>query len=146
MDNNLNAQIEELNNLWHNIMMKNNYTDIDKKYPRLKELSKNEISIIRIISQREEVIIKEIGEIIQVPKSTLTSIMDRLEKKNLIVRAMSSRDRRSYKLELTEEGKKAQQEHVDFEYEFYGRIIKSLETYEDREEFLRLMKQISKNI
>lgn len=146
MDNNLNEQIEELNNLWHNIMMKNNYTDIDKKYPRLKELSKNEISIIRIISQREEVIIKEIGEIIQVPKSTLTSIMDRLEKKNLIVRAMSSRDRRSYKLELTEEGKKAQQEHVDFEYEFYGRIIKSLETYEDREEFLRLMKQISKNI
>lgn len=146
MDNNLNAQIEELNNLWHNIMMKNNYTDIDKKYPRLKELSKNEISIIRIISQREEVIIKEIGEIIQVPKSTLTSIMDRLEKKNLIVRAMSSRDRRSYKLELTEEGKKAQQEHIDFEYEFYGRIIKSLETYEDREEFLRLMKQISKNI
>lgn len=54
MDKEINRQIDELNNLWHRIL--------------------------------------------------LTSMIDRLEKKNLIKRAISTKDRRSYKLELTEEG------------------------------------------
>ena len=54
MDKEINRQIDELNNLWHRIL--------------------------------------------------LTSMIDRLEKKNLIKRAISTKDRRLYKLELTEEG------------------------------------------
>ena len=114
-------------------MLTSNYSDLEKKYPRLKVLSENEIAIIRIISEGDEVIIKEIVDVLKIPKSTLTSMIDRLEKKNLIKRAISTKDRRSYKLELTEEGRKTQVEHDKFETEFYARIINSLDTYEERE-------------
>ena len=125
MDKEINRQIDELNNLWHRILLTSNY--------RLKVLSENEIAIIRIISEGDEVIIKEIVDVLKIPKSTLTSMIDRLEKKNLIKRAISTKDRRSYKLELTEEGRKTQVEHDKFETEFYARIINSLDTYEERE-------------
>ena len=133
MDKEINRQIDELNNLWHRILLTSNYSDLEKKYPRLKVLSENEIAIIRIISEGDEVIIKDIVDVLKIPKSTLTSMIDRLEKKNLIKRAISTKDRRSYKLELTEEGRKTQVEHDKFETEFYARIINSLDTYEEME-------------
>lgn len=146
MDKKLDKQINEFNQLWHYIAMSSDYKNLEDKYTLLKSLDENEISIIRIVSQKDEVIIREIGNILKVPKSTLTSIIDRLEKKDFIIRTISKKDRRSYKLELTDKGKKAQEEHDEFEYEFYGKIIKSLNTFEEREEFIRLIKQIANNI
>lgn len=146
MDKKLDKQINEFNHLCHYIVMSSDYKNLEDKYTLLKSLDENEISIIRIVSQEDEVIIREIGNILKVPKSTLTSIIDRLEKKDFIIRTISKKDRRSYKLELTDKGKKAQEEHEKFEYEFYGKIIKSLNTFEEREEFIRLIKQIASNI
>lgn len=146
MDKEINRQIDELNYLWHKLLLNSNYSNLVKKYPRLKALSENEISIIRIISEGDEVIIKEIVSVLKIPKSTLTSMIDRLEKKNLIKRSISTKDRRSYKLELTEEGKKIQQEHDELENEFYSKIINSLDTYEERENFISLIDKIANNI
>jgi len=146
MDKKCKGQVDELNKLWHRMLVESNYEDIESKYSNIQELSTNEIAIIRIISEKEEVIIKDILEVLKLPKSTLTSIIDRLEKRNLIVRAISKRDRRSYKLELTEEGKIAQDEHIKFEEEVYGKIMISLDTSEEREELLKLIRKIAENI
>jgi len=146
MDKKCKGQVDELNKLWHRMLVESNYEDIESKYSNIQELSTNEIAIIRIISEKEEVIIKDILEVLKLPKSTLTSIIDRLEKRNLIVRAISKRDRRSYKLELTEKGKIAQDEHIRFEEEVYGKIMISLDTYEEREELLKLIRKIAENI
>ena len=146
MDKKCKGQVDELNKLWHRMLVESNYEDIESKYSNIQELSTNEIAIIRIISEKEEVIIKDILEVLKLPKSTLTSIIDRLEKRNLIVRAISKRDRRSYKLELTEKGKIVQDEHIKFEEEVYGKIIISLDSYEEREELLNIIKKIAGNI
>lgn len=146
MDKECKKQVEELNLLWHHMLMESNYKEIVANYPNINKLSTNEISVVRIISEKDEVIIKDILEILNVPKSTLTSIIDKLEKSNILNRAISKRDRRSYKLELTEKGKVIQEEHIKFEEEVYGRIIKSLDTYEEREEFLKLMRKIVRRI
>ena len=146
MDKKCKGQVDELNKLWHRMLVESNYEDIESKYSNIQELSTNEIAIIRIISEKEEVIIKDILEVLKLPKSTLTSIIDRLEKRDLIVRAISKRDRRSYKLELTEKGKIAQDEHIKFEEEVYGKIMISLDTYEEREELLKLIRKIAENI
>lgn len=146
MDKDCKKQIDEFNILWHRMLFESSYKDIEAKYTRIKGLSDNEISIIRIISEKEEVIIRDIIEILNIPKSTLTNMIDRLEKRNLIRRSISKRDRRSYKLELTEEGKKAQEEHIKFEEEIYGKIIISLDTYEERENLLNIMRKIVYNI
>lgn len=146
MDKEYKRQLNELNILWHSILQASNYEDIEKRYSNIQKLSKNELAILRIISEKEEVIIKDIIEVLKTPKSTLTSIIDKLEKGNYIIRAISSRDRRSYKLELTEKGRKVQEEHIKFEEEVFGRIITSLGTDEDREEFLKLLGKIADNI
>ena len=146
MDKNCKEQVNELNRLWHRMLAESNYQDIESKYANIQGLSTSEIAIIRFISEKEEVIIKDILEVLKIPKSTLTSIIDRLEKRDLIVRAISKRDRRSYKLELTEKGKIAQEEHIKFEEEVYGKIIVSLDTYEEREDLLKLIRKVVDNI
>ncbi|MBE6091049.1 MAG: MarR family transcriptional regulator [Clostridium beijerinckii] len=146
MDKDCKKQIDEFNILWHRMLFESSYKDIEAKYTRIKGLSDNEISIIRIIFEKEEVIIRDILEILNIPKSTLTNMIDRLEKRNLIRRSISKRDRRSYKLELTEEGKKAQEEHIKFEEEIYGKVMISLDTYEERENLLNIMRKIVYNI
>ena len=128
------------------MLVESNYKDIESKYPNIQGLSTNELAIIRIISEKEEVIIKDILEALNIPKSTLTSIIDKLEKRNFVIRAISKRDRRSYKLELTEKGKVIQDEHIKFEEEVYGKIMISLDTYEEREDFLKLLRKIVGNI
>jgi len=146
MDKNCKEQVNELNRLWHRMLAESNYQDIESKYANIQGLSTSEIAIIRFISEKDEVIIKDILEMLKIPKSTLTSIIDRLEKRDLIVRAISKRDRRSYKLELTEKGKIAQEEHIKFEEEVYGKIIVSLDTYEEREDLLKLIRKVVDNI
>ena len=47
---------------------------------------------------------------------------------------------------MTEEGKKIQQEHDELENEFYSKIINSLDTYEERENFISLIDKIANNI
>ena len=146
MDKQCKKQVDELNILWHSMLLKSNYKDLESKYSNIQGLSTNELAIIRIISEKEEVIIKDILEVLKLPKSTLTSIIDRLEERKIIIRAISNRDRRSYKLELTEKGKIIQDEHIKFEEEVYGKIILSLDTHEEREKLLELIRKIVRNI
>ncbi|MBU3184257.1 MarR family transcriptional regulator [Clostridium estertheticum] len=146
MDQEYKRQVDELNKLWHFMIVSSNYKDIESKFLRIQGLRNNELTILRIISEKENVIIKDILEVLNVPKSTLTSMIDRLEKRNLIIRTLSNKDRRSYKLELTKEGNMAQEEHSKFEEEVYGKIMLSLDTYEDRENLLKLIRKMAYNI
>lgn len=142
MDKECKRQVDELNKLWHRMFTESNYKDIEVKYQDIKERSTTELSVIRIISEKEDVIIKDIIEALNIHKSTLTRIIDRLEKRNLIVRAISNRDRRSYRLELTEKGWVIQDKRIKFEEEVYVKIIFSPYTYEEREELLRFIKKL----
>ncbi|MBZ9607142.1 MarR family transcriptional regulator [Clostridium estertheticum] len=146
MDKEYKKQVDELNKLWHFMLVASNYKEIESKFLRIQVLRTNELTILRIVSEKENIIIKDILETLNVPKSTLTSMIDRLEKRNLIIRAISNKDRRSYKLELTQEGHMAQEEHIKFEEELYGKIMLSLDTYEDRENLLKLIRKMAYNI
>ena len=98
------------------------------------------------MSKNPDVILGEIISSLDIPKSTLTSAIDRLEKRKYINRIISKRDRRSYGLELTEEGQLAQKEHIDLEYMAYGRILNALDTEEEKQELFKLLKKIINNI
>jgi DNA-binding MarR family transcriptional regulator len=146
MNNPNKNQIEEFSELWHLIMKKSNFRKIEEQFPRLNGLTTIEISIINIVSKNPDVILGEIVYTLDIPKSTLTNAIDRLEKRNYINRIISKRDRRSYGLELTEEGHLAQKEHLDFEYMAYGRLLNSLDTDEEKQELFKLLRKIINNI
>jgi len=135
-------QIQELSDLWHSMLHASKYRKIEEEYKRLNELTSIEIGIIRIIFQKEDVILKEICSILEIPKSTLTNAIDRLEKRNYIKRVISNKDRRSFGLVLTEEGKILQKEHTDFEKAIYGQFLNYLDTHEEKEAFLKLLRKV----
>lgn len=139
-------QIEEFSELWHVLIKKSNFRNVEEQFPRFSVLTTIEISIINIVSKNPDVILGEIVSVLDIPKSTLTNAIDRLEKRNYINRIISKRDRRSYGLELTEEGHLAQKEHLDFECMVYGRILNALDTEEEKQELFKILRKIVNNI
>ncbi|OBR97188.1 transcriptional repressor MprA [Clostridium ragsdalei P11] len=139
-------QIEEFSELWHQIIKKSNFRNVEDQFQRLNGLTTIDISIINIVSKNSDVILGEIVLALDIPKSTLTNAINRLEKRNYINRIISKRDRRSYGLKLTEEGHLAQKEHLDFEYMVYGRLLDALDTDEEKQELFKLFRKIINNL
>jgi DNA-binding MarR family transcriptional regulator len=139
-------QIEEFSELWHQIIKKSDFRKVEDQFQRLNGLTTIEISIINIVSKNHDVILGEIVLALDIPKSTLTNAINRLEKRNYINRVISKRDRRSYGLKLTEEGHLAQKEHLDFEYTVYGRLLNALDTDEEKQELFKLFRKMINNL
>lgn len=138
--------IEEFANLWKMFLSFSNQYRTMEEFPRIERLNTMEISIIRIVYDREDIILKEICNMLDIPKSTLTSAIDRLERLNYVNRTISKRDRRSYGLQLTDEGEEVKNEHLAFERKLYGYVLNALDTTDEREEFLKLFRKIVNNI
>ncbi len=135
------TEITRLNKLYHKLLMSNASKKL--QYPKeLSSLSTIDISVVNLVAENKDIIVREIAAILSVPNSTLTSSINRLEKKNLVRRLISMRDRRSFSLELTEQGWEIQQLHLAFERSYFEAILEKLDTYEEREIFMDLIDKI----
>lgn len=139
-------QINSLNELLHSINRALKNEDLDKRFKRLQGLTTIEIGIINLVSKNPDIILKEISKITKTPKSTLTSALNRLEKKKYIKRTISKSDKRSFSLYLTEEGKLVQEEHLALEHTLSSRILNSLDNDEERNKLIDLLKKIAENV
>ncbi|MCE1253026.1 MAG: MarR family winged helix-turn-helix transcriptional regulator [Anaerolineae bacterium] len=140
-----NDNLIKLNEIWHRFIKVANLEQTRKLYPLLKELSTSEVSLINILSLFPEINFSDICQRMQIPKSTLTSLVDRLEKKNYIKRVINKNDRRYYGLELTEEGRRMQTEHERFESEICQRVLNALDAEHERKIFLDLLEKVITN-
>lgn len=138
-------QVREFGTLWHQLLMLEQKKDCEQKFSKFLELTTNEISVIHIVSENPDVILKGICKILDLPKSTLTNTINRLEEKEYLFRKITKKDLRSYGLSLTEKGIRAQKEHMEYESQVFGRILGSLESNE-RTELLTLLKKIIMNL
>lgn len=140
------AYIDSFSKIWHK-MLKLSYGSNDSvEFKEMHQLSHVEVSIISLVHNNPDIIIREICEKIDVPKSSMTSMIDRLEKKNYLTRVISKRDRRSFGLKLTEAGMKIQKQHDEYEKYIFNEIINSLDTDEEKETFLKLTDKIANNL
>lgn len=127
--------------LYHQFLKLN--LEAAEKYPEeIKQFASLDIAVINIIDTNPDIIVREIADILKIPNSTLTSVINRLEDKEIANRYISKRDRRSYGVKLTEKGQKVQKAHLDFEKAYFEDILNRLETNEDRENFLHLLGKI----
>lgn len=139
-------EIKSLAKVWHQLIVSMQKISEELWTDRLEGASTIEISILSIIERKPDVITKEIVEILGIPNSTLTSAIDRLEKRGLLRRVISQRDRRSFRLELTDDGRIAQKEHRESEKILWEKILGSYETSGERKVLIRLLNVMAKNI
>jgi DNA-binding MarR family transcriptional regulator len=131
-------QIIEFSNLWHLIY---NSNKLNLCTESLEGVSPVEISILRIVEKNPQVILREICQSLNIVNSTLTSAVNRLEKRGFIQRIISNRDRRSFGLKLTDDGKSAIDEHLKGEQQVLSSILNSLDDGE-RIAFLKMFRKI----
>ncbi|MFA9463111.1 MAG: MarR family winged helix-turn-helix transcriptional regulator [Velocimicrobium sp.] len=146
MDNMVfNQQVQEFGELWHQLLILDQKKEFEQKFSNFLELTTNEISVIHIVSENPDIILKSICEILDLPKSTLTNTINRLEEKKYLFRTITKKDLRSYGLSLTEKGIQAQREHIEYEHQMVRKILDTLDA-EERTEFLTLMKKITNKL
>ena len=139
-------QVNDLSLLFHEILFVKNNINLGKDFGDLHKFSENEISIINILGHNDNITLKDIINIIKVPKSTLTGLINKLEKNNYVKRTINEVDKRSHKLELTEEGMKISKKHDDFDKTVSAKVLSALDDSKEREVFIELFGKIINNL
>ena len=136
-----NEELTRFDALYHRLIKTNLSSEVE--YPKeLKSLTTTDISVLSTAASDPRIMIREIAERLQIPNSTLTSSINRLEKAGLAGRAISRRDRRSFTLELTDKGRTVQQMHLDFEKKFFDLILSRLPSSRERTDLMNLIETI----
>jgi DNA-binding MarR family transcriptional regulator len=92
--------------------------DVFRKHQRyIKEnfkISELEMEILQFVAMNGRKKMKEIGEAFNIKLSTLTSIVDKIERQKLVKRINSKTDRRAVYLDLTPKGKKIYEKYSHY--------------------------------
>jgi DNA-binding MarR family transcriptional regulator len=137
---------QQLNDKLHMLFRFSKYNEFENQFEKLHGLSVLEISIISTVARHPDIIFREICELFQIPKTTLTSIVNRLEERNYVKRVISKRDKRSFGLELTDDGKLAQTEHFQFQNTVCEWLINALDTVEEKQMLFTLIDKMITNL
>lgn len=105
-----------------------------------------DLHILKLAAEQPDIILKEIRQSLAIPHSTLTSAVDRLEKRHLLRRTISQRDRRSYGLELTEKGWRIRKEHGRIDQIVAETVLEALSDDQERETLTRLLAKINERL
>ncbi len=140
------TEAERLDAVWHKLVWTLQRQSTQLWKGQLKDLSTIEVSILEIIEQNPEVVLKEILARLGVPNSTLTNAVNRLEGRGLIRRAIHSRDKRSFTLQLTEAGLAAQEEHKCYEQLLWQRIFGAFDSAEQRAQLIDLLSKLADSL
>ena len=110
------------------------------KEKNIDEFNGSQGVILYSLWKNKELTIKEIGKITGLAKTSLTSMLDRMEEKGLIRRKDNSEDKRSIKIMLTDKAKELEKDYNDisnkmsniFYKNFSDKEINEIENYLER--------------
>ncbi|MEM6806522.1 MAG: MarR family transcriptional regulator [Bacteroidota bacterium] len=108
----------ELNNLQETsslerqlLMMRDAFRQHQNEIRKKYKISANEMEIILYVNDFGPQRMKGVGEQFKIKFSTLTSLVDKIERLNLVKRVNSKEDRRSILVTITKKGKKMLEEY-----------------------------------
>lgn len=105
-----------------------------------------DLHILKLAAEQPDIILKEIRQSLAIPHSTLTSAIDRLEKRGLLQRTICQRDRRSYGLDLSQEGWQIRAEHDRIDQKIAEMVLDSLSDDQERETLIQLLAKINERL
>lgn len=115
-----------------------------KEY-NLEEINPAQGRILFALWQKDGISIQELSKKTSLEKSTLTSMLDRLEDTGHLVRIPSKEDRRKIIVKLTEKDKKLQNAYIQISKEMTGLFYKGL-TKREMDEFEKFLTRILDNL
>jgi DNA-binding MarR family transcriptional regulator len=111
---------------------------------RLK-ISQIEMHIIGMVYEKPDLLLKDIRKRLDLPQTTLSSMVAKLEKMDLIKRVINRSDLRSFSLQITDKGRKLMQDHKRKDYEYTRNLLMALDDQE-RERFSRLFYKAARKV
>lgn len=135
-----------LNSLLHIIGLKLRFDRLGIWSKKIEGLSLMDLHILQLASDQQDLILMDIRKVLDIPHSTLTSAINRLEKRGFLKRVITQRDRRSYSLKLTKKGERVQTEHHRVDIMLADKLLEALDTNKEREQLIRLLGKISNKL
>ncbi len=122
------------------------HTSMRRNHKRaFEDFSMLEIYVLRETGKRGGTChLVDIRELMQIPNSTLTSIIKRLEKGGAITKEKDPDDNRLYILKLTDFGKEIDDQHVRMDNGVARNFIERVEDPRDVDAFVRAIRQATK--
>lgn len=139
-------QYQKFSSAMHNILKRLDSLNQDTNSIYPEGITNTELSVISFVKANPNAFIKEISQNLYIPGSTLTSVIDRLQRRGLIIRTLSERNRRSYSLTLTEEGMRISALHEGAEKKMWESVLGALDCEDDREKFIALLELASNGL
>lgn len=123
---------KDISDLWLAMKRKHRRLSLGLAPNRLLRLSDSEIDILWMMNLSDSLVVGDISKRLDLPKSTVTGLVARLESRGYIVRQINPLDLRTYSLFLSEKGKALVSEYVDFEKALFHRLMAPLTLKESR--------------
>jgi MarR family transcriptional regulator, organic hydroperoxide resistance regulator len=118
---------------------------ITKELARRANLTGPQLTVIKILEQIGDLSLSELSDKIRAQNSTVTGIIDRMEREGLAQRVRSTEDRRVVRIRLTEKGAKLAQE-IPVEPMVILRTALAGLTPTESKELLRIFTKVARRI
>jgi DNA-binding MarR family transcriptional regulator len=118
---------------------------LTKELARQVDLTGPQLTVLKMLEGLGDLSLSELSERIRAQNSTVTGIIDRMERESLVVRARSTEDRRVVKIRLTDKGAKIARAIAVEPMEIFRGALDSLSAGETRE-LLKILTKIARRV
>jgi DNA-binding MarR family transcriptional regulator len=96
-------------------------------------LTARQVGILTLVTEREPMTQKALGEVLRIDRTTMVALIDDLERKGFVLRQRHPRDRRAFLVCPTEPGQAAKAQAIDILDEQQRRFLAPLAAAEQRQ-------------
>jgi MarR family transcriptional regulator, organic hydroperoxide resistance regulator len=118
---------------------------VTKEVARRADLTGPQLTVLKVLEGLGDLSLSELSERIRAQNSTVTGIIDRMEREDLVVRARSTEDRRVVHIKLTEKGARIAREIAVEPMEVFRSALESLSAGEMRD-LLKILTKIAQRV
>jgi DNA-binding MarR family transcriptional regulator len=118
---------------------------VTKEVARRAELTGPQLTVLKMLEGVGDLSLSELSERIRAQNSTVTGIIDRMEREGLVVRSRSTEDRRVVHIRLTDKGAKIAREIAVEPMEIFRTALGCLSATE-MHDLLRILTKIAQRV
>jgi DNA-binding MarR family transcriptional regulator len=118
---------------------------ITKELARRAELTGPQLTVLKMLEGLGDLSLSDLSERIRAQNSTVTGIIDRMEREGLVLRSRSTEDRRVVRIKLTDKGARIARDIAVEPMEIFRSALESL-TPAEMSDLLRILTKIARRV